>query len=73
LSFKGSSGSDTTSGATVTLGKRLSNDFYMTYESGLAGTMGVFSIFYDLSKRLTLRAKTGEQTAVDLIWTHRYD
>jgi translocation and assembly module TamB len=73
LSFKGSSGSDTTSGATVTLGKRLSNDFYMTYESGLAGTMGVFSIFYDLSKKLTLRAKTGEQTAVDLIWTHRYD
>lgn len=72
LSFKGSSG-ETTSGATVTLGKRLGNDFYVAYESGLAGTMGVFTIFYDLSKRLTLRAQTGEQSAIDLIWTHRYD
>jgi translocation and assembly module TamB len=72
LSFRSSS-SDTTSGATVTLGKRLSNDFYVAYESGLAGTMGVFTIFYDLSRRLTLRAQTGEQSAVDLIWTYRYD
>jgi translocation and assembly module TamB len=72
LSFRGSSG-ETTSGATVTLGKRLSNDFYVAYESGLAGSMGVFTIFYDLSRRLTLRAQTGEQSAVDLIWTYRYD
>ena len=73
LSFKGSGSSDTASGATVTLGKRLSNDFYVAYESGLAGTMGVFTIFYDLSRRLTLRARTGEQSAIDLIWTLRYD
>ena len=35
--------------------------------------MGVFYIFYDLSKRLTLRAQTGEQSAIDLIFTRRYD
>jgi translocation and assembly module TamB len=45
----------------------------VAYESGLAGTMGVFTIFYDLSRRLTLRAQTGEQSAIDLIWTLRYD
>jgi translocation and assembly module TamB len=74
LSFRGATGNtDTTSGATITLGKRLSNDFYVAYESGLAGTMGVVSIFYDLSRSLTLRAKTGDQSAVDLIWTRRYD
>jgi translocation and assembly module TamB len=74
LSFRGATGStDTASGATITLGKRLSNDFYVAYESGLAGTMGVFSIFYDLSRTLTLRAKTGDQSAVDVIWTRRYD
>jgi translocation and assembly module TamB len=73
LSFSGSNASDTTTGATVTIGKRLSNDFYVAYESGLAGTMGVFTIFYDLSRRLTLRAQTGAQSAVDLIWTLRYD
>lgn len=73
LSFSGSNGGDTASGATVTIGKRLSKDFYVAYESGLAGTMGVFTIFYDLSRRLTLRARTGEQSAIDLIWTLRYD
>jgi translocation and assembly module TamB len=74
MSFRGASGNaDTTTGATITLGKRLSNDFYVAYESGLAGTMGVVSIFYDLSRSLTLRAKTGDQSAVDVIWTRRYD
>jgi translocation and assembly module TamB len=73
LSFSGSNAGDTATGATVTIGKRLSNDFYVAYESGLAGTMGVFTIFYDLSRRLTLRAQTGAQSAVDLIWTLRYD
>ena len=61
------------SAATVTLGKRLSKDFYVAYERSLAGTLGTISIFYDLSKRFTLRARTGEQSAVDLIFTLSYD
>ncbi len=61
------------SGATVTLGKRLSRDFYLAYERSLANTVGTLSIFYDLSRRFTLRAQTGEQSAVDLIYTLRYD
>ncbi|MBC7377455.1 MAG: translocation/assembly module TamB domain-containing protein, partial [Burkholderiaceae bacterium] len=63
----------TTSAAAVTLGKRLSRDFYVAYERSLAGTLGTFYIFYDLSKRFTLRAQTGEQSAVDLIFTLPYD
>jgi translocation and assembly module TamB len=31
------------------------------------------SILYDLSKRLTLRARAGTDNAVDLIFTHRFD
>jgi translocation and assembly module TamB len=73
LSFSSNNGSDTATGATVTIGKRLSKDFYVAYESGLAGTMGGFTIFYELSRRLTLRAQTGTPSAVDLIWTLRYD
>jgi translocation and assembly module TamB len=79
LSFRGASEStdststSTASAASVTLGKRLSQDFYVAYESSLGGAMGVFYIFYDLSRYLTLRAQTGEQSAVDLIWTKRYD
>ena len=76
LSFAGRSikaDGTTTSGATVTLGKRLSRNFYVAYERSLAGTLGTFSIFYDLSQRFTLRARTGEQSAVDLIFTYSYD
>ena len=70
----GASNTDgTAAGATVTLGKRVSRDFYVAYERGLTGTLGTFYIFYDLSRRFTLRAQTGEQSAVDLIFTLRYD
>ena len=75
LSFSGSaSKSDgSTSAAAVTFGKRLSRDFYVAYEHSLAGTLGTLFIFYDLSKRFTLRAQTGEQSAIDLIFTLQYD
>jgi translocation and assembly module TamB len=64
---------ETVSGATVTLGKRLSSRLYVAYERSLAGTLGTLSLFYDVSKRLTLRARTGEDNAVDLIFTLPYD
>ena len=77
LSMSGSAssagGTTTATGATVTLGKRLSHDFYVAYERSLVGTLGTFSIFYDLSRRFTVRAQTGAQSAVDLIFTIRYD
>jgi translocation and assembly module TamB len=59
--------------AALTLGKRLSSDFYIAYERSLAGTLGTVSIFYDLSRRLTLRARAGEENAIDLIFTVKYD
>jgi translocation and assembly module TamB len=77
LSFRGSSSASsdggTASSATVTLGKRLSRNFYVAYERSLAGTLGSFYIFYDLSRRLTLRAQAGEKSALDLIFTVPYD
>jgi translocation and assembly module TamB len=62
-----------TTSATVTLGKRLSRDFYVTFERSMADTLGTLYIFYDLSRRLTLRAQSGQQSAVDLIFTLRYE
>ncbi|MBF6630844.1 MAG: translocation/assembly module TamB domain-containing protein [Comamonas sp.] len=64
---------DGESGAAITVGKRLSKDFYVSYEQSLTGAMGTLYIFYDLSRRLTLRGQTGEQTAVDLIYTKTKD
>lgn len=60
-------------GAAVTLGKRLSQDFYLAYETSLTGTFGSLLIFYDLTQRLTLRAQAGEQSALDLIFRVRRD
>jgi translocation and assembly module TamB len=57
----------------VTIGKRLSNELYLTYEAGLSGAASTLFIFYDITRRLTLRAQTGEASAVDMIYTIKYD
>jgi translocation and assembly module TamB len=73
IGFKGpGTGEDATSVA-LTFGKRLSKDMYLTYERSLSGTLGTLYIFYDLSRRRTLRGQTGEKSAVDIIYTVRYD
>ena len=63
----------TATGTAVTLGKRLSKDFYLAYESSVSGAFGSLFIFYDLSRKLALRAQTGETNALDLIWSIRHD
>lgn len=73
LGFKGpGSGGDLRESA-VTLGKRLSKDFYITYERSIGGTFGTLFIFYDLTTRLTLRGQAGQTSGVDLIYTVKYD
>ena len=73
IGFKGpGSGGDVRESA-VTVGKRLSKDFYVTYERSLAGTLGTLFIFYDLTQRLTLRGQAGQRSGVDLIYTLKYD
>ncbi len=73
IGFKGPGQGEGAAAAALTLGKRLSRDLYVTYERSLSGALGTLYIFYDLSKRLTLRGQTGAQSAVDLIYTVRYD
>jgi translocation and assembly module TamB len=70
---RGSRGDSTATGAAITLGKRVSRDFYVVYESSLSGTFGSLYMFYDLSNRFKLRAQTGDQNALDLIFTVRKD
>jgi len=64
---------DDTEGAIVTVGKRFARDFYASYESSLGGALGTLNVFYDVSRRLTLRARAGERTALDLIYTFTFD
>ncbi len=73
VGFKGPGAGEDAASAALTFGKRLSKDMYMTYEHSLSGTLGTLYILYDLSRRLTLRGQTGEKSAVDIIYTVRYD
>ncbi|MDM0043132.1 translocation/assembly module TamB domain-containing protein [Variovorax dokdonensis] len=73
IGFKGPGDEGDLQESSVTLGKRLSQDFYVTYERSLAGTMGTLYLFYDLTQRLTLRGQAGEEYGADLIYTIKYD
>ena len=72
VGFKGG-GDGSTAGAALTMGKRLSDKLYLTYEQSLSGAMGLIYIFYDLSRNVTLRAQTGMTSALDLVYTLRKD
>jgi translocation and assembly module TamB len=63
----------TETGAAVTLGKRLSSRLYVAYEHSLNGANGALNLFYDVSRRLTVRAQVGGTNALDLIFTLPYD
>lgn len=73
LSVRGASNTDAGTGGAITFGKRLTTNFYAVYESSLSGALGTLYLFYELSQRFTVRAQTGAQTAVDLIFTVPYD
>ena len=73
LSVRGASNTDAGTGGAITFGKRLSTNFYAVYESSLSGALGTLYLFYELSQRFSVRAQTGAQTAVDLIFTQSFD
>ena len=72
FSFSGNGNGDLAN-ASLTLGKRLSDGLYAAYEHSLAGTGGTLLIFYELSRRWTLRGSAGANQAVDLIYRLSFD
>ncbi|HQR03179.1 MAG: translocation/assembly module TamB domain-containing protein [Proteobacteria bacterium] len=66
-------GTGTVESSVLTLGKRLSSKAYLSYEQGLAGATSVANISYQLSKRLSLRARGGTSNALDIFYTIRFD
>lgn len=73
IGFKGPTTGDDASGSALTLGKRLTDQIYVTYEASLAGSLGTLFIFYDLTRNLSLRGQAGLKSGVDLIYTLSYD
>jgi autotransporter translocation and assembly factor TamB len=57
------------SDAVVSLGKQISERFYVGYAQSLDATGGSWELVYKVARRLTVRVQAGEETAVDLVWT----
>jgi len=77
-SFPGQAGtgSTPTTGATqdvIAIGKRLGSRMLVTYEQGLRGIWSLLRFQYDITRRLSVRAQTGTDTAVDLLYFYSFD
>lgn len=57
----------------ITLGKQLSRRWYLGYERGVNATTGTWQLIYRIAQRFTLRAQSGSENSLDLIWTWRWD
>lgn len=55
----------------ITIGKQLSRRWYLGYERGVNSTTGTFQLIYRIAQRFTLRAQSGLENALDVIWTWR--
>lgn len=64
---------DDTRATIVRLGKQISRRFYVGYERSLNETAGSWQLIYRIAQRFTLRAQTGDNTALDLIWQWKWD
>jgi translocation and assembly module TamB len=57
----------------VTVSKRLSSRLTLSYERGLSGLWNLVRLQYDISRRLSLRAQSGTENALDLLYFWWFD
>jgi translocation and assembly module TamB len=55
----------------ISIGKQLSRRWYLGYERGVNATTGTWQLTYRIAQRFTLRAQSGLDNALDVIWTWR--
>jgi translocation and assembly module TamB len=63
----------TTASQFITFGKRISDDIYIVYEQSLGATANVLKLEFNLSRRVLLRAETGEISAIGLFYRWAFD
>jgi translocation and assembly module TamB len=49
----------------------LSRRWYLGYERGVNATTGTWQLIYRIAQRLTVRAQSGLENALDIIWVWR--
>lgn len=57
----------------VSLGKQISNRWYVGYERGVNATTGTWQLIYRIAQRFTLRAQSGAENSLDVIWSWRWN
>lgn len=57
----------------VTLGKKLTDRLTISYEQSVRGLYNLLRVQYEINKRLSLRAQTGSESAVDLLYFWSFD
>lgn len=60
-------------GTVVSLGKQLSERLFIGYERGLNAAAGSWHLLYRIARRLTLRLQAGEESAVEAVYTWRWN
>ncbi len=55
----------------ITLGKQLSRRWYLGYERSVNATSGTWQLIYRIAQRFTLRAQSGQENSLDVIWVWR--
>jgi len=56
----------------VAVGKQVSSKWYVGYERSLNATAGTWQAIYRLAQRFTVRLQSGDDNAIDLIWSKRW-
>ncbi len=66
--------SSTLGGQIGTIGKRISSRAYLSYERGITtATAGITKLTYNLTPKITVVTQAGEDSAIDLFYTFRFD
>ena len=56
----------------VSVGKQISDRWYVGYEQGLNSTTGSWQLIYRIARRFTVKAQAGGDNAIDVNWTLRW-
>jgi translocation and assembly module TamB len=57
----------------VTVGKRISQRLYLSFDQGAATTSSVVRLRYKINPRITLQFQTGTNTALDVLYSWAFD
>jgi translocation and assembly module TamB len=65
-------GSSQSGETVVALGRQISRRWYLGYERSVNAATGTWQLIYRIARRLTVRAQSGDDESLDVIWSWRW-